>query len=480
MHRTSRGTIDMAFAQDRASGIGIDRLLTSMHDSRLRMQTIVRLRWFGVVGQLLTVVGVYWGFGYPFPIGLCLALIAISAWVNVFLRILYPARYRLSPTFATTLLAWDIAELAALLYLTGGIENPFTFLIVAPVTVSAATLPARNTILLGVLAMVAAGVLVEWHLPLPWPPEEGFALPRVYKIGMLASVVAGMIFLALYAARLSKESRQMSAALSATEHVLAREQKLHALDGLAAAAAHELGTPLATISLVTKELERDTRAIPAIQDDIALLRSQAERCREILRKLTRRPSEEDPHHASLPVTQLVQEAAAPYRALSAAVEIDSRALEGTEGGALLEPIGQRRPGLIYGLGNLIENAVDFAREHVQITARWSERDVTITIADDGPGFSAEIMDTLGDPYVTTRSSVEPAKAKDYDGEASGLGLGFFIAKTLLERSGARLALENRAAPLHGAVVRVTWQRETFEFRPAASFPFVSAPQVAAE
>ncbi len=176
-----------------------------MHESRLRMQTIVRLRWFGVVGQLLTVVGVYWGLGYSFPIGLCLALIAISAWVNVFLRILYPARYRLSPTFATTLLAWDIAELAALLYLTGGIENPFTFLIVAPVTVSAATLPARNTILLGVLAVIAAAVLVEWHLPLPWPPEESFALPRVYKVGMMASVVAGMIFLALYAARLSKE-----------------------------------------------------------------------------------------------------------------------------------------------------------------------------------------------------------------------------------------------------------------------------------
>src|SRR5688572_20479595 len=186
MHRSSRGTIDMAFAQDRAGGIGIDRVLTSMHDSRLRMQTIVRLRWFGVVGQLLTVVGVYWGLGFPFPIGLCLALIAISAWVNVFLRILYPARYRLSPTFATTLLAWDIAELAALLYLTGGIENPFTFLIVAPVTVSAATLPARNTILLGVLAMVGAAGLVEWHLPLPWPPEGGVALACGYKTGMLA------------------------------------------------------------------------------------------------------------------------------------------------------------------------------------------------------------------------------------------------------------------------------------------------------
>jgi two-component system sensor histidine kinase RegB len=455
-----------------------DRLASGLHDSRLRMQTIVRLRWFGVLGQLITVAGVYWGLGFVFPIGLCLALIAISAWVNVFLRVLYPARYRLSPAFATTLLAWDIAELAALLYLTGGIENPFTFLIVAPVTVSAATLPARNTVLLGVLAVAAAVVLVEQHLPLPWNADESFALPRLYKIGMVASVVAGMIFLALYAARLSKESRQMSAALSATEHVLAREQKLHALDGLAAAAAHELGTPLATIALVTKELERDTRNLPQIKDDIALLRAQAERCREILRKLTRRPTEQDPHHVSLPVTQLIQEAAEPYRALSANVEISARAIDGADGPARREPVGERRPGVIYGLGNIIENAADFARERVEITARWNEREVVISIADDGPGFSSDIMDTLGDPYVTTRSQTR-GQTDDID-EASGLGLGFFIAKTLLERSGARLSLENRMPPARGAIVRIVWPRELFELRQPHTFAFLPGARAAAE
>jgi two-component system sensor histidine kinase RegB len=456
----------------------IDRHLSGQNESRLRMQTIVRLRWFGVVGQLLTVVGVYWGFQFTFPIGLCLALIAISAWVNVFLRVIYPARHRLSNLFATTLLAWDIVELAALLYLTGGIENPFTLLLVAPVTVSAATLPARNTVLLGILAIAATLFLVEWHLPLPWMVDETFALPRLYKLGIVASIASGMIFLALYAARLSKEARQMSEALSATEHVLAREQKLHAIDGLAAAAAHELGTPLATISLVTKELERDTANLPQIKEDIALLRSQAERCREILRKLTRHPNERDPHHSSLPVTQLIQEAAEPYRQLSAKIEISARAFEGTDGPALREPIGERRPGIVYGLGNLIENAVDFARERVEITARWTDRDVIVTISDDGPGFSAEIMDTLGDPYVTTRSSINPPP--NLEGEASGLGLGFFIAKTLLERSGARLALENRTAPAHGAMVRISWPRGTFEFKPTEGFPFVSSHQQAAE
>jgi two-component system sensor histidine kinase RegB len=466
-------------ALTREQSIAAEHYGLGSHDSRLRMQTIVRLRWFGVIGQLVTVVFVYWGLGFAFPVGLCLALIAISAWVNVFLRVLYPARYRLSPAFATAVLAWDIAELAALLYLTGGIENPFTFLIVAPVTVSAATLPARNTVLLGILAVVAAALLVELHLPLPWSIEEALSLPRLYKIGMVASVVAGMIFLALYAARLSKEARQMSAALAATEHVLAREQKLHALDGLAAAAAHELGTPLATISLVTKELEREAVRLPAeVREDVTLLRAQAERCREILRKLTRRPSERDPHHASLPVTQLIQEAAAPYRDLGTRLEISARADDTAPDEARREPVGERRPGVIYGLGNLIENAVDFARDRVEITARWSDREVIVAITDDGPGFSADIMDTLGDPYVTTRAQSQ-RKAED-NSEATGLGLGFFIAKTLLERSGARLALENRAPPQRGAVVRITWSREAFELRSPELFTAPQEHRAAAE
>lgn len=440
--------------------VAYSRFNPALHESRLRIQTMVRLRWFGVGGQLVTVAGVYWVLGFEFPVGLCLALIALSAWLNVLLRIRYPARYRLDPTFATALLFYDLAELVALLHLTGGVENPFAFLIVAPVTVSAATLPGRNTILLGALSMAAAILLVEYHQPLPWYAAEPFSLPRLYKAGIVASIGAGMIFLALYAARLSKEARLMTEALAATEHVLAREQKLHALDGLAAAAAHELGTPLATISLVTKELQRDTSIPPAIAEDITLLRSQAERCRDILRKLTRAPTEADPHHVSLPVTQLLQEAAAPYLGYAAKVEISSRPEEGTLSSEQHEPVGERRPGVIYGLGNIIENAVDFSRDKVEIQARWDAREVVITIADDGPGFSPDIMDTLGDPYVTTRTTGQ--RLGRSGNEASGLGLGFFIAKTLLERSGARLSLENREAPAQGAIVRIAWRREIFD------------------
>lgn len=437
------------------------------HESRLRMQTIVRLRWFGVGGQLITVLGVYWGLGFDLPIGLCFALIALSAWVNVFLRVGYPARHRLSTNFAMGLLAYDIAGLAALLYLTGGIVNPFAFLIVAPVTVSAATLPPRNTVILGLFALLTAALLVEWHLPLPWEPAGSFTLPRLYKFGILGSIAAGMIFLVLYAARLSKEARLMTTALAATEHILAREQKLHALDGLAAAAAHELGTPLATISLVTRELERDTATHPALKDDIALLRSQADRCREILRKLTRSPSEQDPHHVSLPVTQLLQEAAAPYRMLATKVEISSRPADLATAG-LGEPIGERRPGVIYGLGNLVENAADFAREKVEIDARWDDRELIVTIADDGPGFSPEIIDTLGDPYVTTRGQGQRAGRTSKEG--SGLGLGFFIAKTLLERSGARLVFSNRPPPATGAIVKIVWPRAQFDLNADGNQP----------
>lgn len=432
-------------------------------DSRLRMQTIVRLRWFGVLGQLATVVVVYWGLDFDLPVAPCLLLIALSAWVNVGLRILYPARHRLSPVFATAVLAYDIVGLAALLYLTGGIENPFALLFIAPVTVSAATLPLRNTVLLGILAIASATLLIGVHLPLPWSRTGALALPLMYKIGVWSAIVAGMLFLALYTARLSKEARLMTAALAASELVLAREQRLHALDGLAAAAAHELGTPLATIALVTKELEHEAKSVPHIAEDIALLRSQAERCREILRKLTRSPGAQDPHHVSLPLTQLIQEAAQPYQSAAIKIDIIARpfATRSTnEDVDLREPIGQRRPGVIFGLGNLIENAVDFARGRVEVMALWDDQEVSITVSDDGPGFSPEVIDTLGEPYVTTRPSGQRAKGEPTEG--SGLGLGFFIAKTLLERSGARVTVSNRAGPATGAAVRVAWPRSEFD------------------
>lgn len=447
------------------------RAPTDRKESRLRLQTGVRLRWFAVFGQLVAISVVHFGLGFALPIGYCLSIIALSAWLNVFLRVRFPARHRLSAGFATTLLAYDILQLGALLYLTGGIDNPFVLLLVAPVTVSASTLPSTNTIALGLLAALVTIFLVPFHLPLPWYAPGQLGLPPVYKLGILASVLASMGFLGLYAWRLSKEARQMSAALAATELVLAREQRLHALDGLAAAAAHELGTPLSTIVLVTKEMEEALGPGHPQAEDVALLRSQAQRCRDILQKLTRQPSEQDPMHAHLTVVELIEEAARPYRKGETAIRIDAPAV-GDNGAS--EPLGERRPGVIHGIGNLIENAADFARSKVDITARWSASEVTISIADDGPGIPEEIIETLGEPYVTTRpgAGLDGEVIAGAEERHSGLGLGFFIAKTLLERSGADVTIGNRETGT-GAIVRVRWTRPAFEgaaAQPVAAWP----------
>jgi two-component system sensor histidine kinase RegB len=426
-------------------------------DSRLRLMTIVWLRWIAVLGQLAAVLAIWLVMQFPMPVGYCLGIVALSAWVNVALAVKYPARHRLSVGAATALLAYDLLQLSALLYLTGGIQNPFALLLLAPVTVSAATLPVISTIALGLIALVSAYLLVYHYWPLPWYQGMRYEMPLPYKIGVLSAIGAGVVFIAFYVWRLAKEADLMSQALAATEQILAREQKLHALDGLAAAAAHELGTPLSTIVLVTSELARDLKGTPHV-DDVELLRDQAVRCREILQKLTRTPGEQDAWYARLTIRELVDEASQPYRSGPVVVVVDGGPDTLASGTGVLEPVMLRRPGMIYGLGNIIENAVDFAQTTVEIRARWSQTAVTITIVDDGPGFAPELIETLGEPYVSTRRQ----NALQKEGKAGGLGLGFFIAKTLLERSGAVLALENRPEPEQGAVVTITWPRDTFE------------------
>ncbi|MGD9670972.1 MAG: ActS/PrrB/RegB family redox-sensitive histidine kinase [Hyphomicrobiaceae bacterium] len=425
--------------------------------SRLRLMTIVWLRWIAVLGQLAAVLVIWLVMQFPIPVGYCLAFVALSAWVNVALTVKYPARHRLSVRSATALLAYDVLQLSALLYLTGGIQNPFALLLMAPVTVSAATLPVISTIVLGLIALTSTFLLVYYYWPLPWYQGMRYEMPLPYKIGLLSAIGAGMVFIAFYVWRLAKEAQLMSQALAATEQILAREQKLHALDGLAAAAAHELGTPLSTIVLVTSELARDLKGTPHLED-VELLKDQAIRCREILQKLTRTPGEQDTWYARLTVREFVDEASQPYRSGPVFVVVNAGPDTLASGAGVLEPVMLRRPGMIYGLGNIIENAVDFAHSKVEVGAHWSQTTVTITIADDGPGFAPELIETLGEPYVSTRRQ----NALQKEGKAGGLGLGFFIAKTLLERSGAAISLENRTEPARGAMVTITWPRHSFE------------------
>ena len=300
--------------------------------------------------------------------------------------------------------------------------------------------------------MGAATLLVFVHLPLPWFPGVELAMPFIYVAGMWMAVLSSIAFTAVYAWRVAEEARLLANALAATELVLQREQHLSALDGLAAAAAHELGTPLATITLVAKEMERALGDDTKYREDVKLLRSQSERCREILKRLTSLSSESESHLARLPFTSLIEEVIAPHRDFGIAIRLEP----GERIGA--EPVGHRNPGVIYGLGNLVENAVDFAAGAVNVRWRWDDRDVVIDIIDDGPGFPPEIIDRIGEPYMSTRQGAE---------SGGGLGLGLFIAKTLLERSGATLSFYNANERGKGAVVQVAWPRDAV---PAADRP----------
>jgi len=431
-------------------------------DTRLRLQTIIRLRWLAVLGQSVTVIGAYWVLGIDLAIGGCLAIIALSAWLNVALRIRYRASQRLKSNYAFIMLAYDILQLAALLYLTGGLENPFAFLLIAPVTVSASTLPVRITIALGALAIGAATALTTFHFPLPWFSHSTLLIPFPYVMGAWATVVSGILFIGLYSWRTSEEGRRMAEALAAAETVLAREQRLLALDGLAAAAAHGLGTPLATIAVVTKELLHDVAEDDPHYDDILLLRAQAERCRDILKELASRGEQIDVIVSRLPVCHLMEEVVEPHRLIAVPIEVTTGPLPNVEldSPGVREPVTQRNPGVVYGLGNLVENAVDFAATKVEVDAHWSENEVRIVIADDGGGFPPNVLEELGEPFLTTRPAT--SWSEDAPDEHIGMGLGFFIAKTLLERSGAQLELANRPEPARGAVVTVTWPRERFE------------------
>jgi two-component system, sensor histidine kinase RegB len=438
---------------------------------QIRLDTLVRLRWLAVLGQTAALLVVYDGLEIDVPIWACLAVIGIYASVNVALRLRFRWNQRLEPQQAACLLALDIIELAVLLYLTGGLENPFSFLLAGPVLISASTLPKQMTLILGGLVFVCATILMFSHYQLQWPdypqawPEEEqhLGMPPLYMIGVWISLMLAIGYISIYAWQITEESRQLSEALAATELVLAREHYLTQLDGLAAAAAHELGTPLSTILLVARELERqiEERQIEPdsrTAEDIRLLREQAQRCRIILGKLTELPAPGEPFER-MRLSALIEEVVAPNRG-DDGVAIDVEIARDDPH----EPVGARNPAVLYGLGNILENAVDFARTRVEVKATWTDENVVVEVNDDGSGFPPEIIDRMGEPYVTSE------RGRRMRGrEMPGLGLGFFIAKTLLARSGAKISLKNKQFPQRGAIVLVRWNRDDFE-RPLISYP----------
>lgn len=434
--------------------------LSSPGRSHLRLGTITRLRWIAFAGQTVTISFLYWGLGFSFPVGWCLTLIALSAWLNIILRLVYPSSYRLIASYAALILGFDIWHLTALLYLTGGLHNPFAFLLLVPVTISASTQFPRITIHLGILAIGCTTLLAMFHYPLPWYPNQEPQNTQIYIVGLWMSVVVGITFMAFYTWRISRETQEMSHALAAAELVLAREQKLSALDGLAAAAAHELGTPLSTIILVAKELRAQCDGTQDTASDLDLMTSQAERCQNILATLSKKREDTDLVHGRLSIHEMIDEAVEPYRSFGKGITIHAAPdYNATTDKGREEPVISRNPGLLYGIGNLVENAVDFAASQVVIDASWTEKYVKIVISDNGPGFAMEVLDKLGEPYISSRGASGRENGTEKE---TGLGLGFFIAKTLLERSGAILNLENTAPPETGAVITLIWPRETIE------------------
>jgi len=415
----------------------------------IRLDTILRLRWLAVLGQLAAIFIVAQGLEFNVEIVPCVSIIALSAALNLALQTAANPMHRLEPIQAAGLLAANIVELAGLLFFTGGLQNPFSFLFLAPVLISATALPARFTFGLGLLAVACASVLFFFHLPLPWDSDDPLVLPPIYLVGVWLSIVLAIGVTSLYSFQVTEEARKLADALAATELVLTREQHLTQLDGLAAAAAHELGTPLATIFLISRELEKTVKDA-SFAADLKTLREQTQRCRDILSKITQLSSTGAPFDR-MKLSELIEEVVAPHRDFGVDIKVRIAVA------AVSEPVGSRNPAILYGVGNIVENAVDFARTTVEVNAWWNKDTIELLISDDGPGIPPDILNRIGEPYLSRRRSQD-----DGSGERRGLGLGVFIARTLLERTGAKVSFTNRTFPEHGAVVQITWPRQRFE------------------
>jgi two-component system, sensor histidine kinase RegB len=420
---------------------------------RLRMRTLISLRWRGVIGQAV-VLGVVYLRGLDAPYLLCSVLIAASAVTNAFLVLRDAGHRQATDSETAAVLGFDLLQLALLFYLTGGVLNPFVILLIAPVALAAATVRTAYAAGLAALAVIIVWAMTRFGAwPLPWLPGQVFEVPGLYRWGIGAALVCGILFTASYAWRASVEAARMELALNVTQTVLAREQRLSALGALAAAAAHELGTPLATIQIVAKEIARESSA-GSLKDDAMLLVSQAERCREILKRLTDEPDTEDLMHARLGLTQFLNEVIEPH--LDSGVRVEA-VVSGPPG----EPAPEIRriPEMLHAMTSFVENAVDFAASEVLVRARFDEDSLVIEVRDDGPGFSPDVLLKLGQPYVTSRPGGEGSRTGHI-----GMGLGFFIAKTLLERTGAVVVFHNARGG--GALVSSRWPRAVLEAPPS--------------
>jgi len=430
----------------------------------IRLRTLIVLRWVAIVGQVTAIAVAQWMYHLQLEIVLCFLAIGASAVGNMIATFAFPESKRLLESENFLMVMFDLLQLGFLLFLTGGLHNPFTLLLLGPVIISANVMGLRPTLIVGGTAIILVTLLGEFHMPLR--TEQGFILriPDVFVFGNWAAMLIAIVFMGAYSLRISSEIQSMSDAVSATNMALSREQKLTDLGGVVAAAAHELGTPLATIKLTSAELMEELEDRPELREDAALIRQQADRCRDILRDMGR-AGKDDLHLRQAPISSVIQEAAEPHMHRGKTLHFHERP---GKDASLQQPSIMRKPEVIHGLRNLIQNAVDFANDNVWVEAIWTDDVISIRILDDGRGFPPHFIGRIGDPFVgRRRSETERRSPPGYE----GMGLGLFIAKTLLERSGAALSFANATDPRlkeHrrpdqcGAVVEVIWPRNKID------------------
>ena len=416
-------------------------VFTSKDNIQLDKKTLVILRWIALVGQYLTISIVYFAFKFELPFIHCTLIIAIGVFTNLYLQFKFN-KNQLNNFTSTFFLFYDLFQLSLLLYLTGGITNPFTILLIVPAIVASTFLTLRSTINLSFTTIVILIVLTIYNLPLPHYGELHFHIPDTYLYALPIAIMITLIFLTYFGVRFGIESRKRTEALNKLELILAKEHELESIGLQAAAAAHSLGTPLSTITVVARELEKEIGKNPKYAKDIDLLLSQTKRCSEILRNLSKDQLQEDSFLSDIKIEELLNAIVRSF------TEISEKKLSLIVEKNQLNPQIDRTLEITYGLRNFIGNAVKYSNSSVDISLESNNKITEIKVCDDGPGFSEDILNVLGEPYIRSKNKIISSK--------SGLGLGTFIGKTLLERMRANVKFD-KCPKTNGAMVTIQWQ-----------------------
>jgi two-component system sensor histidine kinase RegB len=413
------------------------RLEENLH---LDKKTLVNLRWIAIMGQLIAINFVFFFLKLNLPILETHVIISFGLITNVILQFRIKTN-QLNDLYSALFLAYDLFQLTVLLYLTGGIFNPFSLLVIIPTIVSSTFLSMGTTIILGTLTILLLFFLKEYHKILPGLDLYIFNFPEYYLVGTLVSIIIGLVFLSYFGIRFSGETKKRTEALDKLQQVMAKEYELDSLGGQAAAAAHSLGTPLATISVVVKELKKEIGDNSKHSKDLDLLISQAKRCSEILKQISKKEISDDQFINLIKVENLLDEIIVSFK------ETSEKKIILFENEDKNKINIKRSPEIVYGLRNFIGNAVKFADKQVNISLISDDQTLVLIINDDGPGFSEDIINLIGEPYLKSKSKKVSGKA--------GLGLGIFLGKTLLERKKAQLIFFNKEG-LKGASVKISW------------------------